>query len=79
MPTVKGPFAMRAPDGTLWPYTIADDKDRCWALAYDHMGEAFCARYWKRWEASIAAARRNGYRIVPVDVVERKAKHARNR
>lgn len=67
----RGPFALRRPDGSIAWETIAATKADAWVRAFPTMPPAFRDRYWKRWNASIAAAKRAGYSFVPVDVIAR--------
>jgi len=68
---MKGPFALRTPSGNLLAETVCLTVGECWLDSFPMMPTEFCNKYWKRWNASRAAAKRIGYVIVPVDIVER--------
>ena len=49
----------------IWEHTFAESKRAVWEKAYAYvayeLGWGF--RYWKRWDASLRAARRAGFKI----------------
>jgi hypothetical protein len=67
-------YALKLKSGALASDTLAFSKTECWGKAYDHVayyeGEEWGRKYWKRWEASLRSARKLGYRIVSVKLVE---------
>jgi hypothetical protein len=65
-------WAMKTPEGEILTDTIATTKQDTWdynAVARRE-GEAWATKYWKRWDASIASAKRLGWKFVQVKVVE---------
>lgn len=63
-------FALRAPTGEIWHWTLAETRRGVWENSFDSFPETFRTFYWKRFDASLAAAKRQGYKIVPVMIVE---------
>ena len=68
-------YALKSPAGAIYPTTVASNRRNVWAYAgfarVCSERPGFQERYWKRWEPSLRAARRLGYRIVPVEVVDK--------
>ena len=63
-------YAVKGPRGRINPNTVATTADECWAKGFNFMPETFRASYWKRWNASKAAAKKLGYRVTRVVVVD---------
>lgn len=65
---------LKRPDGLYDAETFAPNSDQCWVAAFDvvarELGDEWRAKFWKRWRPSIESARRRGYRIVKVRLVE---------
>ena len=63
-------WAVKAPGGQILADTFSVDRGECYMLLWRQQDEAFRMKYWKRLDASIAAYRRRGYRIVQVSLIE---------
>lgn len=66
-------YALKSPGGWLMPETVAMTDRGCWTKSFDilYAGDPdFWSRYWKRVAESRRAARRKGYRVVKVHLVE---------
>lgn len=52
--------------------TVSADSNQCWERAFwflsRRQGGTWQARYWKRWDASRAWARRHGWRVTRCDL-----------
>ena len=60
-------YILTDPKKTSLASTIGPTRDHCWEMGFwvvaEALGEDWRKKYWKRWEASIAAAERAGYTI----------------
>lgn len=68
-------YALKSPDGSLIDQTVAQSASDAWHLSYSYLfdlDEEFGRRYWHKWEAFKRAARRLGWEVVPVKIVEAK-------
>jgi hypothetical protein len=82
-------YALRAPGGQLIAETFDLSKNACWDRAYRFLGrtyEGWHERYFKKWEASQAWARKNNWRMVkvklqraPVEAARPAARRTRSR
>jgi hypothetical protein len=67
-------YALKCKSGLLVPETLARTVSECWGLSFDHVafaeGEKWRERYWKRWRPAMLSAKRLGYSIVRVKLVE---------
>lgn len=69
------PYVLKSPDGSLIDQTVAQSASDAWHLGYSYLfdlDEEFGRRYWHRWDAFKRAARRLGWSVVPVSLIERK-------
>jgi hypothetical protein len=61
-------------NGRFKPWTFAETRHECWSIAFVSVANAegleWQRRYWKRWSPSIRSARRRGWRVVRVRLVE---------
>ena len=69
---MKALWAMKDPDGNIYEDTLANTKTDAWN--FNHVaireGTAWATKYWKRWNASVASAKRLGWKFVKVNIVE---------
>jgi hypothetical protein len=77
-------YCLRGKDGTLYHSTMAGTKtevwgNECYFIVADEEGDAWRNKYWKRWDASMASAKRLGWNIVPVVIREVAAKRKRKK
>lgn len=64
-------WCLKRPNGKLVPDTFSVDKDSAWSKAFVHLcDKPWMKKYWKKWRESIAAAKKRGWVIVPVWLVE---------
>jgi hypothetical protein len=68
-------WALEGPTGWLIDGTFGRTRNDSWGYGFMVMPEDFRTKYWKRWDASIRAAAKLGYRLVRVKVVKMEAKH----
>ena len=68
------PYCLKTPRGKLYEHTLAPSKHKCWGKSFEtaafSLGSSWRERYWKRWDQSLRSARKHGYRIVKVKIVE---------
>lgn len=66
-------YCLVTPRGKFVESTVSADKGECWSRSFDYLclklGPEFSTKYWKRWDESIAAGRKLGYKIVKVKLV----------
>ncbi len=66
-------YVLTGPARELYLSTARETRQECWSLAFDivvrALGEVWMTKYWRRLEASIAAAERAGYHIVKARLV----------
>jgi len=71
-------YCLKTPHGRIVSCTFGYDKQDCWARAFEFIatveGAEWRRRYWKRWDASKRAAKKRGWKIVPVEIIEREAR-----
>ncbi|MCZ2113567.1 MAG: hypothetical protein LC131_07005 [Anaerolineae bacterium] len=68
-------YALKSPDGNLIDQTVAQTSGDAWHLGYSYLfdlDKEFGRRYWHKWNAFKRAARRLGWKVVPVKIVEAK-------
>lgn len=68
-------YCLESPKGKLVESTFASTREDAWFLSFDYLcGKipGFETKYWKRKRPSQAAARKLGWKLVPV-VITRKA------
>lgn len=75
-------YCLRDFHGTLYPETIATTKTEvwgkdCYSIVAQHEGVMWARKYWKKWDSSIAAAKKLGWTIVPVKLTEVSRKGSR--
>ena len=66
-------WVLKTPTGALIKDTVRPTQSECWEWGFRFVSQevsGFEAKYWKRWDASIAAAKRLGYRMVKVSLEE---------
>jgi hypothetical protein len=66
-------YCLETPKGEVIWWTISPTKRDVWGKSFDFVGErepGFTTTYWHKWEASLAKAKRLGYKFVPVKVVK---------
>jgi len=66
-------YCLETPEGELVYRTLANTKRDVWSNSFDYVGshvDGFTLRYWHKFDASLAAAKRLGYKIVNVKVVK---------
>lgn len=63
-------WCVKKPNGNLNVNTFKPTQGECWGEGFCTMDEAFRTKYWKKWEQSIRAARKLGYVMVKVVVME---------
>lgn len=60
-------YILTDPKGKPLMNTVSATRDGCWERGFwavvDAFGLKWCNTYWKRWDASISAAKRAGYVI----------------
>lgn len=76
-------YALETPEGELVPATISEYQDECWGQSFEHVA-AYCKHngftyrkqtrfdfrelFWKKWDASLRAAERRGFKIVECEL-----------
>lgn len=67
-------WALKLPDGSIDARTFDVSRSNCWASAFwvvcTFLGKEWESRYYARWDPSIRAARKLGYRMVRVNLIE---------
>jgi hypothetical protein len=64
-------WCLKRPNGKLVPETFSDDKEEAWSNAYNYLcDKSWMKKYWKDWDGSVEAAKKRGWIIVPVWLVE---------
>ena len=65
-------YVMKNPAGVLLPHTLSNTIRGCFSFetVAARQGEEWRKAYWKRECASIASAKRLGWKIVPVELHE---------
>lgn len=67
-------YVLKLPSGTLVPDTFSMTKSECWGKSFPWValseGAEWRERFYKRWEHSLKSARKLGYRMVKVKLVE---------
>ena len=67
-------YALKTPSKEIWWFTLGASKHECWGNSFNSvasvLGIQWEERHWKRFDASRKSAAKNGYRIVPVKLVE---------
>jgi hypothetical protein len=63
-------YAAKNPKGKLMWYTLSDTKESVWYRTFACLDQEFQTKYWKQIIASRKAAKKLGYRIVEVKLVE---------
>lgn len=66
-------YALKAPRGQLVPESVATSRREVVYFQFDFLARQdsnFRTRYWKRLEAGNRAAKRRGWKIVPVALTE---------
>lgn len=66
-------WVLRAPNGKLIVHTASTTRGEAWVAGFQYvasMNPYFGNKYWKRWDASLLAARKLGWRIVRARLVE---------
>lgn len=70
-------WALKSPEGIIFPNTLGRSKTDVWAEAFMEVAsreKGFSDKYWHRWDASLRAAKKLGYSIVKVELIEIKDK-----
>jgi hypothetical protein len=63
-------WALKHPDGQLDSGTASPDRSECWSISWWRLPLAWREKYEYRWDASIKAAARLGYKMVRCKLVE---------
>ena len=67
-------YALKFPSGKLVTSTLSHTREECWGKSFDHVayaeGTAWRSKFWKRWNPSLTAAKKKGYKMVKVKLVE---------
>jgi hypothetical protein len=62
-------WCARGPSGELMMNTVSPTRGEVFHALFDLQDEWFQRKYWKRWEPSLKAYRKMGYKVVKVVVV----------
>ena len=66
-------YAVKTPKGVILEWTISDNRNAAVSNLFDACCQTdrnWSVKYWKDWDGSQRAARKLGWRIVKVKVVE---------
>ena len=66
-------YCLETPEGFLIASTLSNTKSDVWGKSFDFVANRtpdFEAKYWKKWDASLAAAKKLGYKIIKVKLVK---------